>query len=88
MNAVFVLNSGVGCAAPCHFSYSPHVAEYALRNLTVWTAYFPVLAQDILGKGGLFVASPLEDCHTGLTGSSTQAEQVVGSSVANCQALT
>ena len=34
--------------------------------------YFPVLAQDILGKGELLVAPPLADCLTGLTGSSTQ----------------
>ena len=36
------------------------------------TAYFPVLAQGILGKGRLFVAPPLDCCLTGITGSSTQ----------------
>ncbi len=61
-------------------------------KLPVLTAYFPVLAKGILGKGGLFVALPLEDCLTGLT--STQAGtggtelQLIGSSVAECQALT
>ena len=34
----------------------------------VLTAYFPVLVYGILGKDGLFVAPPLEDCHIGLTG--------------------
>ena len=33
----------------------------------------PERSGGILGKGGLFVAPPLEDCLTGLTGSSTQA---------------
>ncbi len=53
-----------------------------------------VLAYGILGKGGLFVAPPLEDCLTGLTGSSTRAEtgctdlQLNSSSVADCQTLT
>ena len=42
-------------------------------GLPVLTAYFPVLAMGILGKGGLFVAPPLKDDLTGLTGSSTQA---------------
>ena len=43
----------------------------------VLTAYFPVPALGILGKGVLFVVPPLADCLTGLTGSSTQLEQVV-----------
>ena len=48
----------------------------------------------ILGKGGLFVAPPLENCLTGLTGSSTRAGtgcthlQLIGNSVTDCQALT
>ncbi len=60
----------------------------------VLIAYFPVLVYGILGKGGLFVAPPLEDCLPGLTGSSTRAGtgctdlQLIGSSVADCQALT
>ena len=43
---------------------------------------------------GLVEALPLEDCLTGLTGSSTQAGigrtalKLIGSSVDNCQALT
>ena len=57
-------------------SYSPPAAEYALAihsSMQVLTAYSPVLAYDIMGKGVLFVATPLEDCLTGLTGSSTLA---------------
>ncbi len=63
-------------------------------KIPVLTAYLPVLAYGILGKGGLFVTPPLEDCLTGTTGSSTQAEtgctdlQLIGSSVADSQALT
>ena len=55
--------------------------------MPVLTAYFPMLAKGILGKGGLFVAQPLEDCLIGLTGSSTRAEtgctdlQIIGSRV-------
>ena len=62
--------------------------------MAVLTAYFPVLAEGILGKAGLFVTLPLEDYLSGLTGSSTRAGtgytdlQLVGSSVADCQALT
>ncbi len=41
-------------------------------NLPILTAYFPVLAYGILGKSGLFVAPPLEDRLTVLTGSSVQ----------------
>ena len=47
-----------------------------------------------MGKGGLFVTPPIEDYFTGLTGSSTQAGtastdlQIIGSSVADFQALT
>ena len=54
------------------------------------TAYFPMLAYGILGKGGLFVIPSLENCLTGLTGSSTRAGtdctdlQLIGSSVADC----
>ncbi len=58
------------------------------RNSTgrqsVLIAYYPVLAQGILGKGVLFVAPPLEDCITGLMRSSTQA----GTDCADCQTLT
>ena len=55
------------------------MAEYALEpnQLPVLTAYFSVQAKGILGKGGLFVAPPLEECLTGLMGSSTQLEHVV-----------
>ncbi len=42
-------------------------------KLPVLTAYFPVLAYGILGKGGLLVAPHLEDFLTGLKGSSTRA---------------
>ena len=48
----------------------------------------------VVGKGGLFVAPPLEECLTWQTGSSTRAGtgrtdfQLIGSSVADCQALT
>ena len=64
------------------------------NGMPVLTAYYPVLAYGILGKGELFVAPSLEDCLTGLTGSSTRAGtgctdlQPIGSSVADCQALT
>ncbi len=64
------------------------------KGILALTAYFPVLALGILGLGGLFVAPPLGDCLTGLTGSSTQAGtgctdlQLIGSSVTDCQALT
>ncbi len=64
------------------------------NSMPVLTAYFPVLAYGIMGKGGLFVAPPLEDCLTGLTGSSTLAGtgctdlQLIGSSVADLQVLT
>ena len=60
-------------------------------KLPVFTAYFPVLAEGILGKGGLLVTPPLEDCLTGLTGSSTQAGtscndlSLIGSSVATAR---
>ena len=50
----------------------------------VLTVYFSVLACGILGKGGLFVAPPLEDCLNGQTGSSTLA----GTGCTDCQALT
>ena len=42
------------------------------RNMPVMTPYFLALAYGILGKGGLFLAPPIEDCRTGLTGSSTR----------------
>ena len=44
-------------------------------KLPVLTAYFPVLAEDILGKGGLFVAPPLDDRPTALMG--IELEQVI-----------
>ncbi len=76
----------------CFCSFSPPAAEYALVvNYQFGPAYFPVLAYGILGKGGLFVTPPIEDCLTGLTGSSTRAETgcaELHSSVADCQALT
>ena len=59
------------------------------NKLPVWTAYFPVQAYGILGKGGFFVAPPLEDCLTRLMGSSAQAGtgrtdlHLTGSSVAD-----
>ena len=62
--------------------------------MSVLTAYSLELAEDILGKGELFVAPPQEDCLIGLTGSSTRAGtgctnlQLIGSSEADCQALT
>ena len=59
-------------------------------KMPVLTAYFPVLAYGILGKGGLFVAPPL-DYLTKLTALLPRLEQVVqliGSSVADCQTLT
>ena len=65
-----------------------------VMKMQVLTALFPVLARGILGKGGLFVAPPLEDCLSGQTGCSTRAGtggtdlQLVGSIVADCQALT
>ena len=41
-------------------------------KLLVLTAYFPMLALGILGKVGLFVAPPLDNCLSGLMGSSIQ----------------
>ncbi len=64
------------------------------RAIPVLTVHFPVLAQGVLGKGGLFVAPKLEDCFTSLTGSSTQAEtgcadlKLFSDSVVDCQDLT
>ena len=58
------------------------------------TAYFPMLFQGILGEGGLFAVPPLEDYFTGLTDSSIRAGtgctalKLIGSRMANCQALT
>ena len=59
-------------------------------SMPVLTAYFPVLAQGILGKGWLFVTPPLEDCLTGRTGSSAQAGTGCADLqlMADCQALT
>ena len=58
-------------------------------SMPVLTAYFPVLAYGISGKGGLFVAP--QDGLTGLTGSSIRAGtgctdlQLIGSSVATAR---
>ncbi len=49
--------------------------------MPVLTAYSPVLAYGILGKGGLFVTPPLEDCLNWLTGSSA----LVGTGCADLQ---
>ncbi len=57
-------------------------------NLPVLTAYFPVLAEGILGKGGLFVTPPLEDCLNGLFYPNWNDLQHIDSSVADCLALT
>ncbi len=46
-------------------------------KLPVLTAYFPVLACGILGKGGLFVAPPLEDALLCLEALLPKLEQVV-----------
>ena len=66
-----------------------------LRRNTHWhqnaslTAYCPVMAYGILRKGGLFVAPPLEDCLTWLTGSSTLAGTGCSdSNLADCQSPT
>ena len=61
------------------------------RTLSPLTAYFLVLAWGTCrGKGGLFVAPRRLPCFTGLKNSSTQAGTgyAVGSSMADCQALT
>ncbi len=53
---------------------SPPAAEYAPIFSRFQQPYFPVLAQGILGKSGLRVMPLLvEDCLTGLKGSSTVA---------------
>ncbi len=61
-----------------------------LRRNTHWqdiASFDSLLSLGILGKGGLFVVPPLEDCLTGLTRSSTQAGtggtelQLIGTSV-------
>ena len=56
-----------------HISCFLPAAEYAVLVL-VLTAYLPVLAWGILGKGELFVAPQLEyHCLPGLRGSSTHS---------------
>ena len=47
------------------------------KRLSVLTAYCPVLAQGHLGKGGLFVTPPLEDCPTELRANLPELELVV-----------
>ena len=55
---------------------------------------FLEMYQGIFGKGALFAAPQLKGCLIGLIGSSTQTGtgcinlQLIGSSVADCQALT
>ncbi len=79
------LGSKASVLSPCCWSGSPPAAEYT-----------PTVICHLghLGKGGLFVTPPLEDCLTRLMGSSTRAEtgwvdlQLIGSNVADCQALT
>ncbi len=62
------------------WSFSPPAAEYALALYASLDSFL-----------GLFVAPPLEDCLTGLTGSSTRAEtgctdlHLIGSSVATAR---
>ena len=81
----------------CLFVFSTCGGIRTDSKMPVLTAYVPLLAYGILGKSGLFVAPPLEECLTGLmgsSGSSTRAGtcstnlQLIGSSVADCQALT
>ncbi len=48
-----------------------------LAQVPVLTAYFPMLAQGTFGKGGLFVAPPLEDCFIRLTALLPELKQVV-----------
>ena len=45
--------------------------------MPVLTAYFPVLTEGILEKGGLFAEPPLENCLTGLTALLPKLEQIV-----------
>ena len=59
-----------------------------LRRNTHWQGYASFdsllsleMAEDILGKGELLMAHPLEGLLTGLTGSSTLLEQVVSTKV-------
>ncbi len=40
----------------------------ASNSTPLLTAYFPVLAQGILGKDGSFVSPPTKDCLTGMKG--------------------
>ena len=85
------------------FSAYGGIRTGSTNNLPVWTAYksnanldslLSRVGLDILGEGKLFVAPPLEDCSTGLTGSSIQAGTgctnflLLVSSVADCQSLT
>ncbi len=84
--------------AAYYYTCSLPAAKYAVVvKLPALTVYLPLPALRHLGKGGLFVAPPLEDFLTGLTGSSTRAGtgckgctdlQLIGSSVADCQVLT
>ncbi len=77
---------------PVVVSCSPPAAEYALALYASFDSFDSLPSR--AGLGGLFVAPPLEDCLTGLMGSSTRAGtgctelQLIGSSVADCQELT
>ncbi len=55
-------------------SCPPPAAEYArVAKPPVSTAIVPYAGLRHLGKGWIVPPPPLEDCHTGLTGSSAQA---------------
>ncbi len=77
-------------------SCSPPAAEYALAFYASFDSLLSRAGLEYLAKGGLFVLPPLEECLTGITGSSTRAGagtdntdlQLIGSSVFDCQALT
>ena len=80
------------------WSCSPPAANWALVvNYQFWQPTFPCWLRAPCEKGGLFVSWHhyyIEDCLTRLTDSSTRAGtdctdlQLIGGSVADCQALT
>ncbi len=79
----------------CVGRVSPPAAEYSLAIIRqFWQPTFPCWIRAFLGKNGLFVTPPLEDCLTRPTGSSTQAGtgcidlHLIDSSVGDFQALT
>ena len=83
---------------PLNFGYFSDTSKLPeqthLEGILLLLFVFSVLAYGILGKGGLFMVPPLDDCLIRITGSSTRAGtgcrdlQLIHNSVVHCQALT